>query len=46
VGFWPSIEALQEQWQVQQKFSPAMEEEERAKLKQGWEKAVRMTIGG
>jgi glycerol kinase len=46
VGFWPSIEALQEQWQVQQQFSPAMGAEERESLKKGWERAVRMTIGG
>jgi glycerol kinase len=46
VGFWPSIEALQEQWQVQQQFSSTMGEEERVSLKKGWEKAVRMTIGG
>ena len=46
VGFWPSIEALQMQWQVQQMFSPAMDEEQRATLKTGWEKAVRVTIGG
>ena len=46
VGFWPSIEALQEQWKVQQLFSPAMDEEQRATLKTGWKKAVRVTIGG
>ena len=45
VGFWPSIEALQMQWQVQQMFSPAMDEEQRVTLKTGWKKAVRVTIG-
>jgi len=44
VNFWPGIEALQEQWQVQQMFNPAMGEAERATLKQGWDKAVRLTI--
>lgn len=41
VGFWPSIDALQQQWQVERKFQSTMEEEERAKLSQGWHKAVK-----
>ncbi len=44
VGYWKSLEDIHEQWQVQQTFSPAIEEAERIELKKGWERAVRMTI--
>ena len=44
VGYWPSIDAIQQQWQIDKTFSPAMLEEERSQLKKGWEQAVKATI--
>jgi glycerol kinase len=44
VGFWSSIESLQQQWQVQQKFEPNTTEENRNALMDGWEKAVKATL--
>ena len=44
VGFWPSIDALQQQWQIATTFSPTMQQEEREVLKKGWEHAVKVTI--
>ncbi len=44
VGFWKSIEDIQQQWQIDKTFSPTMLEEERAALKKGWERAVKATI--
>jgi len=45
VGFWPSIDALQQQWKIAATFSPTMKQEERDALKKGWEQAVKVTIG-
>ena len=44
VEFWPSIDALQDQWQVQQKFSPAIEETDRDKLTRGWHEAIKASL--
>ncbi len=44
VGFWESVDALQEQWQVEKEFSPDMNAEVRNKLVQGWENAVEATL--
>jgi glycerol kinase len=44
IGFWNSIEGLQQQWQIDKTFVPSMKEEERNELKKGWERAVRATI--
>jgi glycerol kinase len=44
VGFWPSIEAIQDQWQVDIVFSAVMPETESAILKKGWQRAVRSAI--
>jgi glycerol kinase len=44
VGFWKSIDELQQQWQIAKTFTPAMEVNERAVLKAGWERAVKGTI--
>jgi glycerol kinase len=44
VGFWASMESLQQQWQVQQKFVPNTTEENRNALMDGWKKAVKATL--
>jgi glycerol kinase len=40
-GYWNSIEEIQEQWQIDRKFEPAMEEAKRESLMSGWKKAVK-----
>ncbi len=40
VGFWPGIDALQQQWQVERVFTPAISQQERESLTAGWQKAV------
>ncbi|MBI1342974.1 MAG: glycerol kinase GlpK [Terrimonas sp.] len=44
VGFWKNIEEIQEQWQMEREFQPAMQTEERNALIRGWKRAVRATI--
>ncbi len=44
VGFWSSIQSLQQQWQVQQKFVPNTTEENRTLLMNGWKTAVNATL--
>lgn len=39
-GYWKNMEEIQEQWQVQQIFEPAINEEERENLAAGWKRAV------
>jgi glycerol kinase len=41
VGYWPNMEAIQDQWQVDKKFAPTMEEEERNKLTKQWQRSVK-----
>lgn len=43
-GYWNSIDEIQEQWQVDRKFEPAMEEEKRQTLIAGWAKAVKAAM--
>ncbi len=43
VGFWTKA-ALQEKWQLDAKFEPAMPEAERKKLYGGWQDAVKRTM--
>lgn len=40
VGFWQSQEEIQELWTADRSFTPAMEEQHRAKLIHFWQKAV------
>jgi glycerol kinase len=40
VGFWPNMEAIQDQWQVDKKFTSAMSEDERSSLTKEWQRAV------
>jgi glycerol kinase len=41
VGYWPNMEAIQHQWQVDKKFTPTMQEEERNKLTKQWQRSVK-----
>jgi glycerol kinase len=41
VGYWPDMESIQNQWQVDKKFSADMGEEERGKLTKEWHRSVR-----
>ncbi len=43
-GCWSSLDELQQQWQLDTRFQPAMQEATRNDLKKGWEKAVRATL--
>ncbi len=44
VGFWKSMDDLQQQWQVQQVFSPQMDDEKRNELTKGWTRAISSAI--
>ena len=44
VGFWPSIDALQQQWQVQRKFNSSMAEDQRESLSEGWKGAIKASL--
>jgi glycerol kinase len=44
IGFWPSIDALQEQWKVEKKFLPDATEGKRNTLMQGWKSAIKSTL--
>jgi len=44
VGYWSSIDELQQQWQIDKVFSPVMKADERRELKKGWKRAVRAAI--
>jgi glycerol kinase len=44
VGYWKSIEDIQQQWLIDKTFTPSMEEATRNALTAGWQKAVNTTI--
>ncbi len=44
VGYWKSIDEIQQQWQIDKNFVPSMDESRRNELKTGWQKAVNTTI--
>lgn len=44
VGYWKNIGEIQEQWQVDKIFSPAMEDAKRNELVRGWQRAVKASI--
>lgn len=44
VGFWKNISEIQQQWQADKTFAPAMTAEERATLGKGWQRAVKASI--
>ena len=44
VGFWKNLDEIQQQWQIENIFSPAMEQEKRTELINGWQRAVNASI--
>ena len=44
VGYWKSVDDIQQQWQVDKKFIPAMAPEKANQLLKGWNRAVKATI--
>jgi glycerol kinase len=44
VGYWKSIEEIQQQWQIDKTFEPVMSESQRNELTSGWQRAVNTTI--
>ena len=43
VGYWESKEEIAKQWQIDQKFTNQMDDEQRNQLYKGWQKAVEAT---
>lgn len=41
VGYWPDMESISEQWQVEKRFEPSMDKSEVDKLTKGWKRAVK-----
>ncbi|VVE87502.1 glycerol kinase GlpK [Pandoraea bronchicola] len=41
VGFWPDIDTLQRQWQLQRRFSRKLSESDVSRAVSGWQRAVR-----
>ncbi|MGF2411658.1 glycerol kinase GlpK [Ferruginibacter sp.] len=44
VGYWKSIDDIQQQWLIDKTFVPSMEATERDELTSGWQRAVKTTI--
>ncbi|WP_134685818.1 glycerol kinase GlpK [Brevibacillus migulae] len=44
VGYWSDREEIATQWQVDRRYEPAMGEDQRTKLYEGWKKAIRATM--
>lgn len=44
VGYWSSMEEIQQQWQMETIFSPAMPETKREQLANGWKRAIKTTM--
>ena len=44
VGYWKNVEEIQQQWQVEKQFSPAMNDDKRNELMNGWQRAVKASI--
>lgn len=44
VGYWKNTDDIQQQWQAEQTFSPAMEQEKITQLIKGWQRAVKASI--
>lgn len=45
VGYWKNVGEIQQQWQVDKSFSPAMDDAKRKELVNGWQRAVKASIG-
>ncbi|MGB5007340.1 MAG: glycerol kinase GlpK [Ferruginibacter sp.] len=44
VGYWKSIDHIQDQWQVDVQFESRMPEAKQAELKKGWQRAIKSAI--
>jgi len=44
VGYWKNVEDIQEQWQIDKTFSPAISDEKRNDFLKGWQRAVKASI--
>lgn len=44
VGYWKNINEIQEQWQADKTFTPALNDEKRKELVKGWQRAVKASI--
>jgi glycerol kinase len=44
VGYWKNINEIQEQWQIDKKFSPQIDMKKKAELLSGWQRAVKASI--
>lgn len=44
VGYWQNVEEIQQQWQVDRSFAPAMSADKRNELLNGWQRAVRAAV--
>ena len=44
VGYWSSTDEIQQQWQMERVFSPAMDEAKRKELSGGWKRAINTTV--
>lgn len=44
VGYWKDRDEIKKQWNLDNKFKPKMDEQEREKLYKGWKKAVQATM--
>jgi glycerol kinase len=43
-GFWSSVEDIQQQWQIDHRFQPAMKPTRQQELLNGWQRAVKAAI--
>jgi glycerol kinase len=43
-GFWSSVEEIGQQWQIDRRFQPGMEEARTKELLKGWQRAVKAAI--
>jgi len=43
-GYWSGLDEIRQQWQVDSRFTPRMEDSERAELLKGWNRAVGATL--
>ncbi|HTD92931.1 MAG TPA: FGGY-family carbohydrate kinase, partial [Chitinophagaceae bacterium] len=44
VGYWKSTDDIQQQWQIDRDFLPAIKEDKRNELLKGWQRAVRAAV--
>jgi glycerol kinase len=44
VGYWKSVEEIQQQWQIDKTFTPNMDDDKRNSLCNGWQKVVKTAL--